>query len=227
MDTLELDNTSLIDSSAQPAFFGTKVLEDLSKIDPNESREVVTKLSKAEVKISKLAAAVKARDSEIARLEKLNSDMQGLLKNSDIEELHLQLQHLQVLNKALEQKFQESQIRIYNLEKSEKNELKELKFRVQELEKDKIYLEENLGNYKDQAMMAEYEKSYLQSRNTMLEKRIKQLEIEKESPVLEISPKKIVRERSNPELPQKSSLSSALKLFQEFPLARNNSNPNG
>jgi hypothetical protein len=134
---------------------------------------------------------------------------------------------LQVLNKALEQKFQESQIRIYNLEKSEKNELKELKFRVQELEKDKIYLEENLGNYKDQAMMAEYEKSYLQSRNTMLEKRIKQLEIEKESPVLEISPKKIVRERSNPELPQKSSLSSALKLFQEFPLARNNSNPNG
>jgi chromosome segregation ATPase len=226
MDTLDLDNTSLIDSSPQPTFFGTKVLEDLSKIDPNESREVIIKLSKAEVKISKLSAALKSRDSEINRLEKLNSDMQNLLKNSDIEKVNLELQHLQFLNKALEQKFQESQIKIYNLEKSEKREMKELKFKVEELEKDKIYLEESLVNYKDQAMMAEFEKNYLVSRNEMLEKRIKQLENEKNSGIIEISPRKIVREKTVSDAPQKSSLSSALKLFQEFPLGRNNSNPN-
>jgi chromosome segregation ATPase len=225
MDTLDLENTSLIDTSLQPSIFGGKLLDDLSKIDPNESREVLQKLSKAEVKISKLTAACKARDSEIQKLEKLNNDMKNLLKNSDIEDLNLQLQHLTILNKALEQKFQEGQIKIYNLEKSEKREIKELKFQVEELEKDKKYFEENLNTYRDQATMAEYEKSYLQSRNLMLEKRIKQLESEKEKEgFVEISPKKIVREKSTPELSQKSSLSSALKLFSEFPLGRAGSN---
>ena len=226
MDTLDLENTSLIDTSLQPSIFGGKLLDDLSKIDPNESREVLQKLSKAEVKISKLTAACKARDSEIQKLEKLNNDMKNLLKNSDIEDLNLQVQHLTILNKALEQKFQEGQIRIYNLEKSEKREIKELKFQVEELEKDKKYFEESLNTYKDQATMAEYEKSYLQSRNLMLEKRVKQLETEKEKKegFAEISPKKIVRERSTPELSQKSSLSSALKLFSEFPLGRAGSN---
>lgn len=225
MDTLDLENTSLIDTSPQHSIFGGKVLDDLSKIEPNESREVLVKLSKAEVKISKLSAACKARDAEIQKLEKLNNDMKNLLKNSDIEELNLELQHLQFLNKALEQKFQESQIKLYTMEKSEKRELKELKFQVEELEKDKKYLEESLNTYKDQASMLEYEKSYLQSRNLMLEKRIKQLETEKEQlGSIEISPKKIVREKSTPELSQKSSLSSALKLFQEFPLGRAGSN---
>ena len=222
MDTLDLEYTSIVDFSAQPPIFGTKVLEDISKIDHNESREILLKLSKAEVKISKFAAACKARDTEIARLEKANNDLKSLLKNSDIEEITLQLQHMQFLNKALEQKFKESQIKVYNLEKAEKNEIKNLKFRIDELEKDNKYFEEANVNLKDQITMIEYEKSYLQSRNAILEKNIKQLEMAKEQAELEIVPMRNTRDRSSTsDLTQKSSLSSALKLFQEFPLGRN------
>ena len=221
MDTLDLDYTSMVDFSTQPPIFGTRVLDEISKIDNNESREILLKLSKAEVKISKLAAACKARDSEIARLEKANSDLRNLLKSTDIEELSLQYQHMQYLNKALEQKFQESQIKIYNLEKSEKNEMRDLRFRVDELEKDNKYLEESSANLKDQLTMVEYEKSYLQSRNTVLEKKIKQMEVEKEQVEVEIRPKREAKGNSGSDSSQKSSLSSALKLFQEFPLSRN------
>ena len=221
MDPLDLEYNSLGDYSAQAPIFGTKVLDDLSKIDNNESREILLKLSKAEVKISKLAALCKARDSEIARLEKLNNELKNIPKTGDIEEISLQLQHMQYLNKALEQKFQESQIKIYNLEKSEKKEIKELKCRIDELEKDKKYLEESQTNLKDQLTMAEYEKNYLQSRNATLEKRIKQMEIEKDLDEIDHEPKKHKERSSNSDVSNRSSLSSALKLFSEFPLSRN------
>jgi chromosome segregation ATPase len=222
MDTLDLDYTSIVDFSAQAPIFGTRVLDEISKIDNNESREILLKLSKAEVKVSKLAAACKARDSEIARLEKVNADLKNLLKSTDIEEISLQLQHMQYLNKALEQKFQESQIKIYNLEKNEKKELKELKFKTDELEKDKKYLEDANLDLKDQISMLEYERNYLQSRNNTLEKRLKALETQVENEEFEPSPKKNVKERSSTSNSSlKSSLSSALKLFQEFPLSRN------
>lgn len=220
MDTLDLDYTSIVDFTSQPPIFGTKVLEDISKIDHNESREILLKLSTAEVKISKLAAACKARDQEIARLEKANTELKNLLKSTDIEELSLKFQHMQYLNKALEQKFQESQIKIYNLEKNEKKEGKELRFRVDELEKDNKYLEECVGNLKDQICMMDYEKNYLQSRSVGLERRVKQLEIEKEQVEIENKPKREAKGSSGSDLSQKSSLSSALKLFQEFPLSR-------
>ncbi|OMJ80269.1 hypothetical protein SteCoe_19527 [Stentor coeruleus] len=226
MDTLDLDYTSMVDFSVQGSIFGTKVLDEISKIDNNESREILIKLSKAEVKISKLAAACKARDTEIIRLEKANTELKNLLKSTDIEEISLQLQHMQYLNKALEQKFQEAQIRIYNMDKAEKKEIKEAKFKIYELEKDKNYLEECVQNLKDQMAMMEYEKCYLQSRNENLEKRIKYMENEKEScGVMEMSPRKEFKERpGSVEYPQKSSLSSALRLLQEFPLARGQGN---
>ena len=221
MDTLDLEYTSMIDFSAQAPIFGTRVLDEISKIDNNESREILLKLSKAEVKFSKLAAACKARDSEITRLEKINNDLKNLLKSTDTEDLSLKLQHMQFLNRALEQKFQESQIKIYNLEKNEKKELNNLRFRAGELEKDNKYLDETSKNLKDQLIIIDSEKNYLQSRNAALEKKIKQLEVEKEKAELDIPPQQVTKgKNAEPEIPQKSSLASALKLFQEFPLSR-------
>jgi chromosome segregation ATPase len=225
MDTLDLDFTSLADFSTQPPIFGTKVLDEISKIDSNESHEVLLKLSKAEVKISKLAAACKARDNEIARLERQNSELKSLLKSSNLEELNLQLQHLVYLNKALEQKFQESQIKIYNQEKIEKKEMRELKFRIEELAKDKAYLEDTVANLKDQLNMAEIEKNYLTSRNANLEKRLKANEGEREILTETIVRKEKERTNTGEPVP-KSSLMSAMKLFQEFPLSRHGSQSN-
>ncbi|OMJ88514.1 hypothetical protein SteCoe_9555 [Stentor coeruleus] len=222
MDTLDLDYSGMADFSVQGPMFNPPFLDEISKIESNESREILVKLSNAEVKLSKLAAACKARDAEISRLEKSNSDLKNLLKNTDIEELSLQLQHMQFLNKALEQKFQDSQIKIYNMEKAEKKELKDCKLKIDELEKDKKRLEENFQDVKDQLTMVEYEKNYLQSRNGALEKRLKILENYKDNSAgTELSPKKVVKGRkTSGEYQQNSSLSSALKLFQEFPLPK-------
>ena len=61
----------------------------------------------------------------------------------------------------------------------------------------------------------------MQSRNAALEKKIKQLEVEKEKAELDIPPQQVTKgKNAEPEIPQKSSLASALKLFQEFPLSR-------
>jgi hypothetical protein len=93
MDTLDLDFTNLADFSSQTQIFGPKVLDEISKIDNNESHDILLKLSNAKVKISKLAAACKARDMEIARLEKQNNELKTLLKSSNLEEINLRLQH--------------------------------------------------------------------------------------------------------------------------------------
>jgi hypothetical protein len=59
-----------------------------------------------------------------------------------------------------------------------------VKFRVDELEKDKAYLEELVANFKDQLVMVEYEKKYFTSRKAKFDNRIKAVEARKESNML-------------------------------------------
>lgn len=165
---ISLSPTDISESSIHENKYVPKSLEDIGDFNlPNkdyEIRELNLKLKRYEERVDELNSECQHKDTEIAKLESENEQLKQDLRLADfedIEDLKVQLEHTQFLYKALQDKYQASQVKLYTFEKKEKNDYSDLKIKSQEFERDKNWLHEQIDILKEQLAYVTSERDML------------------------------------------------------------------
>ncbi|CAG9311519.1 unnamed protein product [Blepharisma stoltei] len=171
MDFLSLPPTDISVSAIPTQICETKTTDELSCFDElpreQEIKDLLPRLERAEERVRQLSLECQKRDFQITQLEFENEEMREQIKkfqDEDIDDVRIQLEHLQFLYKALQDKFQESQMKIYAYEKKEKNEYNDIRIQIEEHAKNKDWMDQKIDILKEELSYATSEKEKLKEK---------------------------------------------------------------